>query len=231
MKTSWLCTALGLASLLTACGTKKPVEETVTATTTAPATATPEPAAPAAVSETPVTTAAPATFDINAVPVSTADLGGFPYLSKLQGYKINTSSDSVAFEFDRSYVYDGKQIFPVEGRVLRCEYVPVDEKKKASPLMMARNYENLVKNLGGVQVFSGELPSESVQKLGREEYYKHDGNIDPGNQVDTYVIRRKDRQIWVQVAPGDYKYQLNVMETSAMPQQATALPAAELKKN
>ncbi len=230
MKTLTLSSVV-LAGLLAACGSKKTADETTTPPSDASATT-----APAAPAETPAaaptTAAAPAaTFDINTVPISTANLGGFPYLGKLPGYKINVPSDSVAFEFDRTYVYDGKNIVPVEGRVLRREYVPVNDQKETSELMMQRNYENLVKSLGGVQVSSGQLPAEPVDKLGREEFNKHSGGIDPGNQVDTYVIRQKDKEVWVQLRPDHYRYQLNVTEKAAMPQKVTIVPAEELKKN
>ena len=219
-----------LLGLLAACGTKK-TEDTTTTTTTAPSAA----ATPTAPAETPAATAAApapaATFDLSSVPVSTANLGGFPYLSKLPNYHVNTSSDSIAFDFDRTYVYDGKHILPVEGRVLRREYAPADAQKQTSVLMIQRNYGDLVKSLGGVQVSSGELPGDVVEAFGRPEYDKHNGNINPGRQVDTYVIRQKDKEVWVQVAPDGYHYQLNVTEKAAMPQQATTLPAAELKKN
>lgn len=165
------------------------------------------------------------------MPISTARLGGFPYLGKLQGYKINVPSDSVDFEFDRTYIYDGKNMVPVEGHVLRREYIAINEQKKTSELMQQRNYENLVKSLGGVKVSSGQLPNEVVEKFGSDKYHKHDGGIDPNDQVDTSVIRQKDREIWVQLAPGGYHYNLNVTERAAMPQRALATPAVELKKN
>lgn len=215
-----------LLGLLTACGTKK-TEETATTTTAPPVAA----AAPAETAPAPIAAAPAATFDINSVPVSTANLGSFPYLSKLPGYQIGYASDSVAFDFDRSYVYDGKALVPVEGRVLRCLYRAKDDKKKASELMIRRNYENLIKELGGVRVSSGELPNEVVDKVGRDEYHKHSGGISPGEQADTYVIRQKDKEVWIQLLADDYHYQLNVLEKAAMPQQATTLPAAELKKN
>lgn len=216
-----------LLSLLTACGTKK-TEET-SATTTAPPVA----AAPTTPAETVPATAgavAPAaTFDINSVPVSSANLGRFPYLSKLPGYQI---SDSTAFDFDRTYVYDGKNIFPVEGHVLRRLYKPVNYQKQTSALMIERNYDNLLKSLGGVQVAAmAKVPYDTITKFGEEEYRKRDGGIHPSNEVAAYVIRQKDKQIWVQVSPDESSYVLNVTETAAMPQQATTLPAAELKKN
>lgn len=234
MKNTWLFAALGLAGLLGACSTKKTADET-TMTTTAPVAATTTPAAnePAATEPAAATTTAvPATFDINSVPISTANLGAFPYVSKLPGYHINYASDSVAFDFDRSYVYDGKALVPVEGRVLRCEYRPVDSKKLTSNLMVQRNYENLIKSLGGVQVSTGKLPDAAVKQVGNEEYDKHAVGLGSNyRDIDTYVIRQKDKEVWVQVSPGDDRYQLNVTEKAAMPQQATTVPAAELKKN
>lgn len=222
----------GLAGLLTACGAKKTADGATVPTADAPPV-DPTPAAEAPAAPTaPATAAAPdATFDINSVPVSTANLGAFPYLSKLPGYKINVHSDSVAFEFDRTYVYDGKNIVPVEGRVLRRQYVAISDQKETSALMQQRNYGDLIKSLGGVQVSTGQIPREPVDKMGRDEYDKHSGNLNSGDLVDTYVIRQKDKEVWVQLKPDEYRYYLNVTEKAAMPQQVTTIPAAELKKN
>jgi len=190
------------------------------------------PAAPAAEATAATTTApATATFDINSVPVSSAALGRFPYLSKLPGYKLNTSSDSIDFAFDRYYVYDGKQLLPVEGHVLRREYIVIDSKKRTSDLMIQRNYENLIKSLGGALINSGTISSEAKEKIGTEEYRKH--NTDPGSsdQVNSYVIRQKDKEVWVQVKTDNYHINLDVVEKAAMPQQAKVMAADELKKN
>ena len=226
-----LLLALALAGSLSACGSKDKADEQ-TAQTAATPEATPATATATPASETAAPAAQPAAaFDLSSVPVSTARLGAFPYLNKLPGYKLNTSSDSIAFEFDRYYVYDGKQLLPIEGRVLRREYIVVDDKKRTSDLMIQRNYENLIKSLGGVLVTSGKVSSEVVEKTGREEYRKH--NTVPGSddQVNTYVIRQKDKEVWVQVKTDAYHLNLDVVEKAAMPQQATVTPASELKKN
>ncbi|OGX90130.1 hypothetical protein [Hymenobacter coccineus] len=102
----------------------------------------------------------------------------------------------------------------------------IDDKKRTSELMVQRNYGDLVKGLGGVQVSSGELPREAVDKVSSDEYHKHLGGLNAGEDVDTYVIRQKDKEVWVQAKPGDDRYQLNITERAAMPQQATTLPTA-----
>ncbi|WP_157807732.1 hypothetical protein [Hymenobacter chitinivorans] len=202
------------------------------ATTETPAAAPAEaaPAAPAAPAEAAATTPA-GTFDINAVPVTSANLGTWPYLSRLKGYKIGYDSDSTGFDFDRAYIYDGKKIIAVEGRIVTRNFRPIDSEKAASEIMMQRNYENLVTSLGGVKVASGQVPEETVTAFGEQEYNKHNNHISTYRPVDTYVIRQKDKEVWVQVQPEDDKYQLNVIEKAAMPQQAGVVGATELKKN
>lgn len=228
-----LLATLALLTSLSGCGTKdKPAEQA--AATTAPAAAPPTAPTPAAVAPAAPAADAPATFDLNSVPVSTATLGAFPYVGKLQGYKLPNPSDSADFEFDRTYVYDGKNIVPVEGHVLRRQYQSANDQKETSELMKERNYENLVKTLGGVKVWAGKIPAEVIDKFGRDEYNKHSGGIEGDKQTDTYLIRQPSKEIWIQLLPsqaGDTYYRLNVTERAAMPQRVSATPAAELKKN
>lgn len=231
----YLLSAVLLAPLLTGCGTKDTADETATDVATPTETTAAEVPTEATPTENPaVETANPsadATFDLTKVPVSTANLGRFPYVSGPKGYKFPNPSDSAYYEFDRSYVYDGKQLIPVEGKVLRRQYRVIDDNKKTSELMQQRNYENLIKSLGGVPVSSAELPREAIEKVGNDTYKKYAGNISSGEQVDTYLIRQKDKEVWIQIQPGDTYMDVVVTERAAMPQQVTTIPADELKKN
>jgi hypothetical protein len=229
---SLACLALFGSAALVGCKAKTAETSEAAETPTTPATTT-ETAAPAATEATPAATeTAAATFDLSAVPVSTANLGAFPYLSRLKGYETRYDSDSTGFDFDRTYVFDGKNIIPVEGKIVRRSFRPADSEKPASELMIQRNYENLVKSLGGVKVSSATIPDETLKQTGEQEYEKHSGGMHNYQPVDTYVIRQKDKEVWVQVqTSSDNRYKLNVTERAAMPQQAGVVGATELKKN
>lgn len=226
-----LFVALALAGGLSACGSKDKATEQVAET---PATAPETAAAPDATASEPAAvadTARAATFDINTVPVTSAELGTFPYLSPLKDYTVNTSN-SEELDFERSYVYDGKNLIPVEGKVSQRLFD--DGEKKASELMIQRNYDDLLKTLGATKVHSGMVPRAAIDKIGQDEVYKHGKWVISTDYVtNTYVIRQKNKEVWVQVTAlgsgGDYA--ITVTERAPMPQQASIMKADELKKN
>ena len=224
--------AFALTSGLTACGSKDHDNATGQPSTTTTTVTETTAAAPAA--STPAAdTAKAATFDINTVPVTSAELGTFPYLSPLKGYSVNTSN-SEEFDFERSYVYDGTNLIPVEGKVSQRLIDVNSGEKKASQLMIQRNYEDLLKSLGATKVHSGKLAQAAIDKIGSDEAYKHGKWVLSTDYVtDTYVIHQKDKEVWTQVTAmgSDGNYAINVTERAAMPQQATIMKADELKKN
>ena len=143
------------------------------------------------------------------------------------------TTNSEEFDFERSYVYDGRNLVPVEGKVSQ-RLIGVDSgEKKASELMIQRNYEDLLRGLGAVKVHSGETPRAAINKIGSDQAYKQGKWVLSTDHVtDTYVIRQKNKEIWTQVTPlgSDGNYAINVTERAAMPQQATIMKADELKK-
>ncbi|WP_052732647.1 hypothetical protein [Hymenobacter terrenus] len=227
----YLLVALAVTNGLSACGNKDAKQTTQVTAPAAPAetAAATQPTTDAAVAKS--DTAQAVTFDINTVPVTSAELGSFPYLGPLKGYTVNTSN-SEAYDFERSYVYDGKNLVTVEGKVSQRLLDHGD--RKASELMIQRNYEDLLKTLGATKVHSGKVERAAIDKLGNDEVYKHGKWVISTDHVtDTYVIRQKDKEVWVQVTPlgSDGNYALNVTERAAMPQEATVMKADELKKN
>lgn len=225
-----------LLGFMASCGSKAKTEETASAPAATPTetASTPEAnSAPDAAPETVATAAEAATFDISQVPVSTADIGTFPYLSALKNYEVS-SSNSENYDFERAFVYDGKNLLTVEGKVSQRFFGPIDSDKKASGTMIHRNYEALLKELGATKVFAGPVSREAIEKVGQDDAYKYGKwSVSTDHDTDAYVIRQKDKEVWVQVTSlgSDGNYNLTVIERAAMPQQATIIKADELKKN
>ncbi|RMH93817.1 OmpA family protein [Lysobacter pythonis] len=214
MKKILICLALttGLAT-----GCKKPPENAIA---TDP-TATP----PATESATPAKTG----FDIDSVPVSTATLGDFPYITLPRGYRSN--GDPVDKEFARFPFWVDGNAHWVEGRFHEVNILTEDDKQYA-PLEVRRNLEALVQQLGGVKVSEGKIPGEAIEGFGEEVTMGFRTGIgDVYNEpVTTYLVRRNDGNIWIHFVQNTSEGWMTIGREQAFQQTATLLPTSELKK-
>ena len=197
-----LCAVLGLA----ACGGGS--EDA--ATNEAPATDE-APAAVAPKSETPVAQAT--AFDLSKIPVSTAELGAFPYVGVPQGYEVRDDStmDLAAFP-----IWTGAGFQIVEGKVYMARSGTPDE-KTYSRLEFERGLQKAVEAAGGVRVASSEPTSEAIDEI--PETIRQDMRLGMGpmygNPFTSYVIRRADRTIWLQVVSDSHNSAWAVVEAPA----------------
>lgn len=231
-------------ALLTACGKEAPpaADKAVKAPATAPA-ATPATAAPAAEAPKPAEApaaaeaakvAAVAPFTLDNVPVSSATLGAFPYFSLPEGVSADEQKGQ-AFNFDRRYLQAGEEFVPVEGKIHQRTFQLAQHNKTYTELEIHRNYENIIKQAGGVKTHSAQMTPAMIDKSGgREKLEKHyfGPGLGPDYEHNTYVIKQPGKEIWVQVATGaipPHGYVL-VVERAAMAQSVTLLKADQLKK-
>ena len=56
-------------------------------------------------------------FDVSRVPVVSPELGKFPYVGLIEGYRPSDSTSNKDVAFDRYEFFDGAKIIPVEGRL------------------------------------------------------------------------------------------------------------------
>ena len=181
--------ALSGVLMLSACGggddkASAPAAETEVPTASAPATTTAPEAAPVA-------------FDLEQVPVSTAELGAFPYVPVTAGYEVR---DEKTMDLAAFPIWTGAGFHTVEGRVRMAESA-TPEGKEYSRLEFERGIENAIKAAGGVRIASGVAPNQVIEDLPsvlREDMRLGLGPV-YGNPFTSYVIRRPDRTIWVQV--------------------------------
>lgn len=187
-------TALTLALLLVlaAC---KPHDETAA---TPDATAADSSAASAA-SDATAQQAEPKadSFDIDSVPVSTVTLGDFPYVTLPAGYT-SEGRGKLSKDFARFPFWVNGQSHWVEGKFYGASFAPA-EGKSMSEYEVKKNFETLLRQMGGVKLSEGRIPSEVTDKWGDEITQ---GFIDAlgdvyNDPVTTYLVRRNDGNIWV----------------------------------
>lgn len=176
--------------MLSACGSSEGKAEGAAAgdEAAAPASAPAAPDAPQAV---------PAVFDLSQVPLSTAELGDFPYVPVTAGYEVR---DEKTMDLAAFPIWTGAGFQIVEGKVRMAESA-TPEGKEYSRLEFERGIENAIKAAGGVRIASSVAPNDLIENV--PETLRSDMRLGLGpvygNPFTSYVIRRADRTVWVQV--------------------------------
>jgi len=223
-----LASMLGVA--LSGCTKKEePTMQPPRAEARPPATAAP--AVLASPSPSPAISPVPSGFDISKVPVVDPQLGKFPYVGLIEGYRptakrTNQSKDAA---FDKYELFDGAKIFPVEGRLTTIEA----EGRGSSAFEAFKTYESLIGGLGGVKVYEGDLHPIWKRTLKfADPRHRHAFRED---QVGVYLLRTPGKDIWVEAYVSTAirnkdRYFLTVVEQKGLEARAGLLPAEEMKR-
>lgn len=141
------------------------------------------------------------TFDINAIPVSQAEIGSFPYVSFPKG--LAAQNTPIQKSFDVLYFPLGGVMTPVEGKVWKSFVTNSKENKEEwSADYFLKAYDDSIKKYGGVKIFDGKVTKEEADKFySNAKYAGEEGSIDYRNEaVRAYIIRRpKGDDIYIQM--------------------------------
>ncbi len=230
-----VCLSLSGALCLAACG--RGDGETPVA---APAAAVPVvEIASAATPASPETTAAtpPAPFDPASVPESTSTLPPFPFFKTPEGLSTVFAEKDRTINFDRAHMISGSRIVAVEGRIVRDQFQLTNpDQRQYTSIEFQRNYENAIRDLGGVRISQTQYTAEVVDAFGgREAVDKHYYGTcagDYGCENHSYLIRQGGKEYWIQVSTGAIPLHgyITVLEREGMKQSLGFLDASAMKK-
>ena len=174
----------------------------------------------------------PARFDINSVPVSTVTLGDFPYIQLPDGYMPH-SQQNIIIPFGQAPFWDGNAYVVKEGRLV-SDRLTVRYPHPWSSLELRKNLEAAIKAAGGVLVSETsdeDFPWDTYRALDEQHDFQL-GRGEPSGSYKsrTYVIRRQDREIWIDFGIDSSQGRWIVLETTPIAITAGLLPASEMKK-
>ena len=171
-------------------------------------------------------------FDIANLPISDVALGEFPYLRLPDGYVHDTREGS---DHDRVAFWTGDRLEWVEGRVFGSAVRGDEDQGQTFALLeFQRNMQEAIRQAGGQRIARGEWPREARDELKATDddigvrYNAGLGDI-WSRPVETFVIRRPDRAIWIQMTGYTHGGNLLVAETRPVEITAGLLEADVLK--
>ena len=151
------------------------------------------------------------TFDITTIPLSEAKLGEFPFINPPKDYCYGYCSSWNGKPNEKDIKDTDKEYFAVDGKLIPVEgktYKVTIEKnrnidnKKFSRVFALNSLEKDITALGGVQVNKVPVSNEEWKRVGDDELitrgYGKSMDVNLLDDVKTYVIRTKDKQVWIQ---------------------------------
>ncbi len=181
-------------------------------------------------------------FDINNIGLTNKFEGSFPYFKLPEGYTFTDPGKyhgkGVVKDVDREYFYNHGIYFPMEGKSFKAIIRVDDEKfkdKTFSKLEVQKSFDDFIGSVGGVKINNGEpVKSGEKDRLKSEAPNAYtDGYLHSCNNYDdvhTYVIRTKDKTVFVQYNLGSEQASMTVLEPKTFENKMSIIPAAEIQK-
>ncbi|TDO23286.1 OmpA family protein [Pedobacter duraquae] len=162
---------------------------------------------------------ASAAFDINTIPVTSKEIGKFPYLNAPEGYHYN---DVIKSDFENLHFAIKGRLTGIEGKSYKTNiYKNRDSDTPFSPELVDRAYNKAITDLGGVQVSDKILPGE-IERIGKKvlEQGNHAYSIIGDNDytlshVRTYVLRTAAAEIWIELSLYEGGGYINILQKEA----------------
>lgn len=172
------------------------------------------------------------TFDLNSLPISSANLGDFPYFSLPKDTSYNNKG-AVTVDFDVSYVVIDRRFIEVEGPWFGASLRPARGTQWSSAFVR-KSYEDVIRSLGGERVFHGSVPRAEIDRVKDEPgFRKPQGALDYWNRdpISTYVIRRgPSAAIYIQLQTNTAGGRIQIAQTGDFEQSIQLLSATDLEK-
>jgi len=150
-------------------------------------------------------------FDITTIPLSEGKLGEFPFINPPKDYCYGYCSSWDGKPNEKDIKDTDKEYFAVDGKLIPVEgktYKVTIEKnrdvdnKKFNRVFALNSMEKDITALGGVKVNNVPVSNEEWKRVGDDELiirgYGKSMDVNLLDDVKTYVIRTKDKQVWIQ---------------------------------
>lgn len=142
------------------------------------------------------------TFNLDDIPVSTAELGEFPFFTTIEGTQFINNPKVKSFDFLYVALPDGSLV-KKEGKVFRAfiQGNNANTKEEITTAAINKHFEDAITKAGGILIHEGRWSDAQIKNYDDLASYKgSDGTIDVyNNPVKTYVIHRNDGNIYIQL--------------------------------
>jgi hypothetical protein len=155
-------------------------------------------------------------FNVSKIPVTTKNLGTFPYLSAPDGYRYN---DIVKSDLETLHFAVNGKLMAVDGKTYKTNiYKNRESETPFNMQVVDEAYKKVITDLGGVQVSDKLLPGE-VDKAGKSvlerenhAYVTIGENNYTLSHVRTYIIKTAQAEVWIELSLYENGGYINILQ-------------------
>lgn len=171
-------------------------------------------------------------FNIEDIPLSTQDIGEFPFINLPQGLRpLNKPFER---KFDICFFPINAVMTPFEGRLYKS-YITSEKGEEYSQHYFEKSLENYLLSMGAVKVFDGEITKEEYQRYNKQDPNKgNEGDMGygPGENIKFFILRTTDKgNIYVQFTSNNAGGTLNILQEQDFKQTITKVTADQISKD
>ena len=171
------------------------------------------------------------TFDIERIPLTTVDIGDFPFINLPTG--IEEMNKPMLRKFDVCFFPVDGIMTPFEGRLYKTWLSPV-RGEDFSQRYFEKSMEEYLKSIGATKIFDGEITREEYDRYSKQDPNKGAegdmGNV--GQNIKFWVLRTKDKgNIYIQYYAYNAGGSLNILQEEAFEQTITKVTADIIAKD
>lgn len=171
------------------------------------------------------------TFDIERIPLSTSDIGDFPFINLPEG--IEETNKPMLRKFEVCFFPIDGVMTPFEGRLYKTFVSPL-RGEDFSQRYFEKSMEDYLTTIGAVKVFDGEITREEFDR-----YHKQDPNKGGegdmgyfGRNMKFWVLRTNYKgNIYIQYESNNAGGTLNVLQEEVFEQTITKVTSDEIAKD
>lgn len=138
-------------------------------------------------------------FNLDRVPVSTMDLGTFPYLTAPDKYKY--SGDIKKQLEEKYFFYNDSLVRKVSGAYFHTTIFSAGDVFEDTFVVL--EYRKAIEKLGGIEVYSGGIPAAAAELINKEQPAYVSDMYDPiPYKYKQFLIRTPKDNIWIELCHG-----------------------------
>jgi outer membrane protein OmpA-like peptidoglycan-associated protein len=230
-----------LSALIASCGvsTNKDKGQTITGDSAAAVTTIP---AATAEQQSEITVDGFKDFDWSTVPLSTAQIGAFPYLSAPEGLYISDKDSygksktgySYLQEFNMLIMFNGQSFYKAEGKVAKMQFRMVKDNAEFNQYGFDNSVDNYLASIGAKLTGKLKLSKAQTTFLNKDDDMTIHNHIigDPYNvPVRFYALNHSTGKVMFQVFSNTASGEVAVVQLAAFEQTIKAPTAVQMKKD